>query len=82
MSTHEEKAIAWAHKRCGDNKRERKWLEGGPIPDSYRNAEYRVRVRVLEGSPPRAILIVTKNWSDVIDLMGNKKTFREKWPKP
>jgi len=81
MTDHLQKAITYAHKRCGDHKRERKWLRSSTeIPASYNDENhYPVRVQVLEGSPPRAILVTTLNWTSLQFWDGSRKIFKCKW---
>lgn len=76
------RAIEYAHKQCGDTKGDRrKWLKSSGIPPSYDREEYLVDVQVLEGSPPRAILVTTPEWTKIIFWDGwakGEKTFRRK----
>jgi hypothetical protein len=48
--------IEWAKNALLKHNTGRKWLECSP-PDSYSESEYKIRVFVLEGSPPRGIVV-------------------------
>lgn len=50
-----EKAKRWVQARLSDGD-QRPWLEAEP-PSSYGNPAYRVRLLVLQGSPPRGLVL-------------------------
>lgn len=74
MSEHKERAREYAHKIAADPKKERKWLSS-PIPNSYGDRQYEVTVEVLEGSPPRGIMISTPHRTKLVFWDGTTKTF-------
>ena len=81
MSIEDRIALAKNHVRksfAGDLDGTREWLESEP-PDSYGDEQYRVRLWVLEGSPPKGYVLADYRTAAVVALDGGfsrKRAFR------
>ena len=54
----------------GGTHTKRKWLEADL--DSYSNAQYRIKILVLEGSPPKGMIIInySRHYVQAFDCIG------------
>lgn len=71
-----------AHKLCSDHDRQRKWVTA-ELPDSYGHKDYHAQFWVLEGSPPKAFIVMTPAFIRMLDWRGFLRAtwceFEEGW---